>query len=86
MGVHTAARSEIARVLVRLDYVASFHRKRESQGDVNGCEPFDRRNPRAIGNQIDAAVIFARADFVNVHRIFFAMLQCDRAHGVALAL
>ena len=39
-----------------------------------------------IGNQIDAAMIFARADFVNVHRIFFAMLQRDGAHGVALAL
>ena len=36
-----------------------------------------------IGNQIDAAFVFARADFVKVHRIFFAMLQRDGANGGA---
>jgi hypothetical protein len=39
-----------------------------------------------IGNQIDAAMILARADFVNVHRIFFAMHQRDGAPGIALTL
>jgi len=34
----------------------------------------------------DAAMILALADFVNVLRIFFAMLQRDCAHGVALML
>jgi hypothetical protein len=31
-------------------------------------------------------MIFARSDFVNVHRIFSAMLQHDGAHGVRLTL
>ena len=41
---------------------------------------------QSIGNQIDGAMILALADFVNVLRIFFAMLQRDCAHGVALML
>jgi hypothetical protein len=32
-----------------------------------------------IGNQINAALVFAWSDFVNVHRIFFTMLQRDGA-------
>ena len=39
-----------------------------------------------IGNHIDAAMIFAGSDFVNVRRIFFAMLQRGGAHGTALVL
>ena len=38
MGVHTAARSEIARVLVCFDHVAQLHQKRASRQGVNGCK------------------------------------------------
>jgi len=64
-------------VLVRLNYVTS------------GIENADQGMPterQHIGNQIDTAMIFARSDFVNVHRIFSAMLQRDGAHGVRLTL
>ena len=59
-----------------------LHHKRESQRHVNGCNAsrirlHSRQHCIAIpqptewqhiGNQIDAAMIFARADFVNVNR------------------
>ena len=60
-----------------------MRRKRESQHHVSGCNAsrsrlhcviaFGSVVPQAterqrIGNQIDAAFVFARADFVNVHR------------------
>jgi hypothetical protein len=32
------------------------------------CASFGRPNARAIGNQVDAVFIFARVDFVKVHR------------------
>ena len=46
---------EIARMLVRLDHVASFHRKRESQHHVNGCETLWYGEPDTIANAIGYA-------------------------------
>jgi len=58
-----------------------LHRKRESQRHVSGCETSRNRRPSArlsvpqptkwqrIGNQIDAAMIFTRADYLNVRTV-----------------
>jgi hypothetical protein len=46
-------------------------------------QPTERQR---IGDKINTAFIFARADLVNVHGIFLAMFQCDGAHCVPLTL
>ena len=74
--------SELARVFVRFDHVASFiinanHGTRRAAVELRIPDCILDRIRLAvpqptewqcIANQIDAAMIFARADFVNMHR------------------
>src|SRR6266481_1560899 len=63
---------EIALVLVRLDRVA----------DCVGFAIPQATEWQRIGNQIDAAMIFSRADFVSVHEMHSGWLErLVRSHG-----
>jgi hypothetical protein len=76
-------------------FLSDLHRGLRASCETFAEKPNDASSPlsfikkRSIGTarrRYDAAFISARADFVNAHGIFLAMLQCDGAHGVALTL